>query len=81
VATHDVELAAEAATRVVLLGDGEIVADGPPRAVLTRSLGYATQMSKLFGEGFLTVEDVLRGLGVPERTAAEAVLDSGGMLG
>jgi energy-coupling factor transport system ATP-binding protein len=62
VATHDVELVAALATRVVLLGDGEIVADGSPRDVLSGSLTFATQINKLYGDGFLTVEDVLAGL-------------------
>jgi energy-coupling factor transport system ATP-binding protein len=61
-ATHDVELVASLATRVVLLGDGEIIADGPPREVLSGSLTFATQINKLYGDGFLTVEDVVRGL-------------------
>jgi energy-coupling factor transport system ATP-binding protein len=63
-ATHDVELVAETATRVVLLGEGEIVADGTPREVLSGSLTYATQINKLYGDGFLTVGDVLTGLGI-----------------
>ena len=33
-ATHDVELAAELAHRVVILADGEIVADGPAADVV-----------------------------------------------
>jgi energy-coupling factor transport system ATP-binding protein len=33
VATHDVELAAECAERVVLLGAGEVIADGPPATI------------------------------------------------
>jgi energy-coupling factor transporter ATP-binding protein EcfA2 len=63
-ATHDVELVAETATRVVLLGEGEIVADGMPREVRSGSMTYATQMNKLFGDGFLTVDDVLSGLDI-----------------
>lgn len=58
-ATHDVEMVAETATRVILLGDGEIVADGSPREVLSGSLGYSTQMNKLIGGGFLTVDEVV----------------------
>src|SRR5207247_11398687 len=34
VATHDVELAAAVATRVVILAGGEVIADGDPGAVL-----------------------------------------------
>lgn len=63
-ATHDVELVAEVATRVVLLGDGRIVADGGPRAVLSGSLTFATAINKLYGGGFLTPEDVLAGMGL-----------------
>lgn len=59
VATHDVEWVAGLATRVVLLGDGEFVADGDPGDVLSGSLTFATQMDKLYGHGFLTVDDVL----------------------
>jgi energy-coupling factor transport system ATP-binding protein len=64
-ATHDVEMVANVASRVVLLGEGEIVADGLPWEVLSGSLTFATQINKLYGLGFLTVEDVLAGLGVP----------------
>jgi energy-coupling factor transport system ATP-binding protein len=61
-ATHDVEMVANVASRVILLGDGEIVADGSPREVLSGSLTFATQINKMYGHGFLTVEDVLAGL-------------------
>jgi energy-coupling factor transport system ATP-binding protein len=64
-ATHDVELVATVANRVVLLGEGEIIADGPPREVLSGSLTFATQINKLYGDGFLTVDDVLAGLKLP----------------
>jgi len=55
-------MVANVASRVVLLGEGEIVADGSPREVLSGSLTFATQINKLHGHGFLTVEDVLAGL-------------------
>jgi len=38
VVTHDINLAAEFADRVLLLKDGREIATGPPRAVLTREL-------------------------------------------
>jgi energy-coupling factor transport system ATP-binding protein len=63
-ATHDVELVAEVASRVVLLGDGRIVADGGPRAVLSGSLTFTTAVNKLYGDGFLTPGDILAGLGM-----------------
>ncbi|HEU5431912.1 MAG TPA: ABC transporter ATP-binding protein, partial [Thermomicrobiales bacterium] len=58
-ATHDVELVATLATRVVLLADGRIVADGGPRRVLSESSTFATQINRLYGDGFLTPADVL----------------------
>lgn len=48
VATHDVELAADLADRVVLMAQGEVVADGPARAMLTASTGFAPQVAKVF---------------------------------
>jgi energy-coupling factor transport system ATP-binding protein len=59
-ATHDVELVARFAQRVVLLGEGEVVVDGPVREVMTASAVFASQVNKLLrDERFLTVDDVL----------------------
>ena len=59
-ATHDVELAAHLADRVILLGDGEVIADGPAREVMTGSLVFSSQVSKLFrNPALITVEDVI----------------------
>ena len=55
-ATHDVELAARAATRAVVLGDGDVVAEGPAREVLAGSL-FAPQVLRVLPP-FLTVEEV-----------------------
>jgi energy-coupling factor transport system ATP-binding protein len=56
--THDVELVAAHADRVALLGDGELVVEGPVREVLSDSLIFSSQVAKLFpGTGWLTVED------------------------
>jgi energy-coupling factor transporter ATP-binding protein EcfA2 len=64
-ATHDVELVANCADRVVLLGDGQVVVDGPARKVMSESLVFASQINKLFRDpDLLTVEDVL-GLQTP----------------
>lgn len=59
-ATHDVELAARCATRAVVLGDGDVVADGPARTVLSGSL-FAPQVLRVLPP-FLTVEEVSRSL-------------------
>jgi energy-coupling factor transport system ATP-binding protein len=58
IATHDVEWAARTADRVLLMAEGEIYADGPPGAVLSDSLVFATQISKLVGGGWLLPEEV-----------------------
>jgi energy-coupling factor transport system ATP-binding protein len=60
-ATHDVELVAEVANRVALLGDGRIVAEGTPREVLAGSLAFTTAVNKLYGRTLLTPQDVQAG--------------------
>lgn len=63
-ASHDVELVAEIATRVVVLADGEIVADGAASEILTSSPAFAPQVSKVLAPGtWLTVNEVLESLG------------------
>jgi energy-coupling factor transport system ATP-binding protein len=59
-ATHDVELATRIATHAIVLGDGEIVADGDARQVLAGSL-FAPQVLRVLPP-FLTVEEVDREL-------------------
>jgi len=62
-ATHDVELVAEVAHRVVVLADGEIVTDGPVVEVLGHSPAFAPQVAKVLAPGpWLTVGDVARAL-------------------
>ncbi|NJN19345.1 MAG: ABC transporter ATP-binding protein [Oscillochloris sp.] len=62
-ATHDVELAAAVADRVALIGDGELVVEGPAADVLGDSLILSSQIAKLFpASGWLTVEQALAGL-------------------
>jgi energy-coupling factor transporter ATP-binding protein EcfA2 len=62
-ATHDVELAAELATRVVVLADGEIVSDGPTAGIVNASPAFAPQVAKVLSPGpWLTVSQVERAL-------------------
>ncbi|WP_282797675.1 ABC transporter ATP-binding protein [Streptomyces sp. CC224B] len=62
-ATHDVELAAELAHRVVILADGEIVADGPTAEVVVSSPAFAPQVTKVLApESWLTVTQVREAL-------------------
>lgn len=46
-ATHDVEFAAECAGRVVVLADGDVVADGPAHEVLVSSPTFAPQVARI----------------------------------
>ncbi|MFE6662495.1 ABC transporter ATP-binding protein [Streptomyces sp. NPDC057697] len=63
-ATHDVELAAELAHRVVILADGEIVADGETRQVVVSSPAFAPQTAKILApQEWLTVPQVRAALG------------------
>ena len=63
VATHDVELAAEVATRVVVLAEGEVVADGPSTTVLLDSPAFAPQVAKVVRPlPFLTVDALVSAL-------------------
>ena len=73
-ATHDVELVAEAADRVVILADGEVVADGPTMEVVTSSPMFAPQVSKILApQPWLTVDQVSAALAAsgdgPEKAA------------
>ncbi|MER5604007.1 ATP-binding cassette domain-containing protein [Streptomyces sp. NPDC002265] len=62
-ATHDVELAAELAHRVVLLAEGEVIADGPTAEVVVSSPSYAPQVTKILApQRWLTVAQVRQAL-------------------
>ncbi|MFF4355462.1 ABC transporter ATP-binding protein [Streptomyces sp. NPDC001604] len=63
-ATHDVELAAELADRVVLLADGEVIADGPTAEIVVSSPSFAPQVTKILApQQWLTVAQVREALG------------------
>ncbi|WP_016826486.1 ATP-binding cassette domain-containing protein, partial [Streptomyces viridosporus] len=62
-ATHDVELAAELAHRVVLLAEGEVIADGPAAEVVVASPSFAPQVAKVLApQHWLTVSQVREAL-------------------
>lgn len=78
-ATHDVELAAESAHRVVILAQGEIVADGPTAQVVTSSPAFAPQVSKVLAPArWLTVPQVATALGEMRRAAPASPDDADG---
>ena len=68
IATHDVELVAEVADRVVVLADGEVITDGPARSVVCRSAGLSSQVARILAPAqWLTVEEVDAALRAPTR--------------
>jgi energy-coupling factor transport system ATP-binding protein len=56
VATHDTELAAEFADRIVLLGQGDVIADGPTAEVLAGGRHFSTDVARILGGAALTPE-------------------------
>jgi energy-coupling factor transport system ATP-binding protein len=63
ISTHDVEFAALSSERLLLMADGELIAEGTTAALLTSSPAYAPQMAKVFAPiAVLTPSDVARGL-------------------
>jgi len=61
VATHDVEFASAFADRVVLLGDGVVIADGPTEEILSGGWYFATEVARVLD---------LPGVVTPEQGAA-----------
>ena len=51
VATHDIEFAARAAERCVLLAGGRVVADGPTAGVLAGGRYFTTEVARALGPG------------------------------
>ncbi len=63
IATHDVEFASAFADRVVLLGDGDVIADGPVGELLAGGWYFATEVARVLGRpGVITPEQGARAL-------------------
>ena len=62
VATHDTEFAAEFAGRVVLMGRGTVIGDGPPAELLAGGWYFSTEVARALdgAAGALTPDDGLR---------------------
>lgn len=66
VSTHDVEFAAATADRVIVMADGEVVADGPSHEIVLASPAFAPQVAKVLSPApYLTVDQVRAALGEP----------------
>ncbi|MCP4426480.1 MAG: ABC transporter ATP-binding protein [Chloroflexi bacterium] len=76
--THDVELVAQIADRVLIMSQGEIIAKGQTADVLSASPLFAPQISRLFpNSGWLTVEDAMEGMQGSRGAATEGRLEQG----
>ena len=63
VATHDVEFVAEAADRVIVMAEGDVIADGPTAQVIAGSPAFAPQVAKVLAPlEYLTTGQVERAL-------------------
>ncbi|WP_433395160.1 ABC transporter ATP-binding protein [Streptomyces sp. CA-146814] len=70
ISTHDVEFAARAADRVVVMAEGDIVADGPTTEVIVASPVFAPQVAKILSPlPYLTVDQVAAALRAGEAGA------------
>jgi energy-coupling factor transporter ATP-binding protein EcfA2 len=63
VATHDADLAARLADRVVIIGDGTAREAGRPAEALSGNQPYATDIGRLYPGGPVTVSELLQRLG------------------
>lgn len=70
IVSHDVEMVAECADRVVLLSEGKVVVDGSKREVLSKALLFSPQINRLaqalsiygVADTTLTVDEMIRQL-------------------
>jgi energy-coupling factor transport system ATP-binding protein len=65
VATHDTEFAAALAGRIVLLGQGVVIADGSPHDVLAGGRHFSTEVARVTGGAALLPEEGARVLAKP----------------
>lgn len=72
IATHDVEFAAAATRRTVVLAEGDVIADGPTRVICSSSPAQAPQLAKVFRPADVVG---IADLGVPVGRADPGVVD------
>jgi energy-coupling factor transport system ATP-binding protein len=72
VATHDTEFAAALADRIVLLGQGVVIADGAPKEVLGGGRHFSTEVARVTNGAALLPEEGARLLGEAASLTAPA---------
>jgi ABC-type sulfate/molybdate transport systems ATPase subunit len=75
VATHDTEFAASFADRVVLLGQGTVIGDGPPVEVLGGGRHFSTEVARVTGGAALLPDEAARILATGRSPETEAAVD------
>ncbi|WP_330172430.1 ATP-binding cassette domain-containing protein [Streptomyces sp. NBC_01498] len=71
ISTHDVEFAARAADRVVVMAEGDVVADGPTTEVIVASPVFAPQTAKILAPlPYMTVHQVTGALATADDEGA-----------
>ncbi|MFD6425635.1 ABC transporter ATP-binding protein [Streptomyces sp. NPDC060198] len=72
ISTHDVEFVARTADRVVVMAEGDVVADGPTSEVIVASPVFAPQTAKILAPlPFLTVDQVTAALAADAPTTRD----------
>jgi energy-coupling factor transport system ATP-binding protein len=68
--THDVEFVATVATRVIVMAQGELIADGSATEILTASPAFAPQVARILApDRWLSVAEIAEALGRGEPAA------------
>lgn len=66
--THDIEFAADISQRVLIIADGDIVADGEMHRMIGSSFYYSTQIARLFKDIDPYIVNVSEGIGFLKET-------------
>ena len=76
VATHDTEFAASLADRIVLLGQGVVIADGSPSELLGGGRHFSTEVARVTGGAALLPEEGARALPRPRTAGPDGALEA-----
>ena len=76
VATHDTEFAASLADRIVLLGQGVVIADGSPSELLGGGRHFSTEVARVTGGAALLPEEGARALARPRAAGPNGILEA-----
>jgi ABC-type cobalamin/Fe3+-siderophores transport system ATPase subunit len=76
IATHDVEFAGRFAQRVVILADGDVIADGPAAELLSGGWFFSTEVARVLDvPGAITPESGAAALASARSEGAQGVAE------